>query len=52
MNNLSSLGFCELTNDELMYIDGGDGFWSDVWEGVKSFFQGVADGFQAVSLPM
>lgn len=52
MKNLDSYGLVELSQEDLCIIDGGEGFWSDVWSGIKSFFSGVVDGIKAVSLPM
>ncbi len=52
MKNIEFDGFVELCQEELYNIEGGEGFWSGVWEGIKSFFRGVVDGINAVSLPM
>ena len=47
INNIE--GFSELSHDELLMIDGGEGFWKSVWEGIQSFWNGICDGFDAVS---
>lgn len=53
MNNLGSIeGFVELSQNELLTINGGEGFWSDVWEGIKDFFRGFSDALRDFSLPM
>ncbi len=52
MDNLKTYGFVELSSDDLLMIDGGEGFWEDLWNGICDFFRGIGDGIISVSLPM
>ena len=51
MNNLTTYGFVELSSDDLLMIDGGEGFWEDLWNGICDFFRGLSEGANAVALP-